>query len=287
MAYTIFTDTGSNYYDTLASENNVKVIPLPFIMKGEEYKDCDVELVKSVYARLRQKEDIHTSCANEEEIESALTPELEKGNDVVYLVFSSGLSATYQNALNVQARLQEKFPDRKIRIVDSLAAALGHGLLVTYACQLRDEGKTVDEVASWLEVNKMRMSHLFTVDSLFWLYRGGRISGATYALAKGLQIKPIMHTDDEGHLTAIAKAIGRKRSIKMMADKFCATIENPEEQIIYLGHGDCLEDALALQKLIEKKVKVKGWYIDYLCPTIGAHSGPGTLAIFYLSKHRI
>lgn len=287
MPFTIYSDTGANYFEDMAAEKQVKIIPLPFIINGEEHRSCDLALVQNVYKLLSDKADIRTSCANELEIEEALSEELEKGNDVLYLTLSSGLSATYDNAKKAEEALKEKYPERKIHIVDSLIGGPGQGLILTYACQMRDEGKSVDEIAEWIEKERLNFAALFTVESLYWLFKGGRVTKTTYRLAQLTQIKPIMHADTSGHLASLGKAIGRKGSIKSIVDKLVDTIENPEEQILFIGHGDCLEDALHLQKLIEKKIKVKGFLIDYLTPTIGAHSGPGTLSVFYKSNHRI
>ncbi len=287
MAYKIFSDTGSNYTDEMAKEKNVTIIPLSFFINGKEYKNSNKQIMEEVYAALRRKENVTTGSINTFTFEEAFTKELEKGNDIIYLAFSSGLSGTYQNAMVAKKNLEEKYPDRKIIVIDSLSATLGQGLLLTYACEFRDSGESLEDVASFIEANKLRMSHLFTVDEMFYLYRGGRITKATYLVARFAAIKPIMHVDDEGHLQALGKVIGRKATLKKMIEMIVETIDEPEKQYIYIAHGDCQDDAMWFKNELEKRFKSKGIFVDYLTPVIGAHSGPGTMAIFYLSKHRI
>ena len=287
MSYVIFSDSGSDYSDLLAKEKNVKIIPLSFIVRGKEYNVNNEEVMKETYQAMRNKESVKTSCANVYTISQMLEEELKKGNDVLYLAFSSGLSATYQNGVEACEGLRKKYPDRKIIIIDTLSASLGQGLLLTYACEFRDQGESIEDVSNFIEANKLRMSHLFTVDEMFSLYNGGRISKSTYLIAQVAKIKPIMHMDDEGKLTAIGKAIGRKKSINTIINKVVETIEEPEKQIIYISHGDCLEEAKYIKDELNKRIKVKDIYIGYIGPVIGGHSGPGTLAVFYFSKHRI
>lgn len=287
MSYVIFSDSGSDYSDEMAKKIGVTIIPLSFVMKGEEHKVITDELMKETYDLLRQKEQITTSCANVATIETMIEEELKKGNDVLYLAFSSGLSATYNNGVQAIKNLKEKYPERKIYIVDTLSASLGQGLLLTYACEFKNQGESIDDVRDFVESNKLRMSHLFTVDEMFYLYRGGRITKSTYLIARFAQIKPIMHTSDEGKLEAIGKVVGRKKALNTIVDKVVETIEDPEKQIIYISHGDCYEEAEYVKNQISKRIKVKDFFIGYISPIIGVHSGPGTIAVFYFSKHRI
>lgn len=287
MGYKIFSDSGSDYSNEMAKKQDITIIPLTYIIDGVEYKDVNEELMKITYSALRKKVQVKTSCANEYTIEEMLEAELKKGNDVLYLAFSSGLSATYSNGVLAKERLEPKYPERKIIVIDTLCASLGLGLLVTYACEFRDQGETIEDVAAFVEANKMRMTHLFTVDEMYYLYNGGRIGKSTYLLCQIAKIKPIMHCDEEGKLKALSKVIGRKKALKTLIDKTVETIEEPEKQKIYISHGDCLEEAMYVKAEIEKRIKVKEIYIDYIAPTIGVHAGPGTLAIFYFSKERI
>ena len=287
MSYVIFSDSGSDYSDSMAKKMNVRIIPLSYIMHGKEYTSITDELMKETYQSLRNKESVSTSCANVFTITKLLEEELIKGNDILYLAFSSGLSATYANGLKACDALRKKYPDRKISIVDSLSASLGQGLLLTYACEFRDQGESLEDVTRFLESNKLRMSHLFTVDEMFYLYNGGRITRSTYLVARFAQIKPIMHVTDDGKLTAIGKVIGRKKALRTMIDKVVETIDEPEKQVIYISHGDCIKEAEYVKDELNKRIQVKDIFIDYISPVIGIHSGPGTLAIFYISKHRI
>ncbi len=287
MSYVIFSDSGSDYSDSMAKKMNVRIIPLSYIMHGKEYTSITDELMKETYQSLRNKESVSTSCANVFTITKLLEEELIKGNDILYLAFSSGLSATYANGLKACDALRKKYPDRKISIVDSLSASLGQGLLLTYACEFRDQGESLEDVTRFLESNKLRISHLFTVDEMFYLYNGGRITRSTYLVARFAQIKPIMHVTDDGKLTAIGKVIGRKKALRTMIDKVVETIDEPEKQVIYISHGDCIKEAEYVKDELNKRIQVKDIFIDYISPVIGIHSGPGTLAIFYFSKHRI
>lgn len=287
MSFMIFSDSGSDYSDSMAKKQNVKIIPLTYIVEGKEYNYVTDELMKQTYESLRRKEEVKTSCSNVYTIKTMLEEELKKGNDVLYLAFSSGISATYANGVIACDELRKLYPERKIIIIDSLSASLGQGLLLTYACEFRDQGETIEDIANFLEANKLRMSHLFTVDEMFYLYNNGRITKSTYLVARFAQIKPIMHTDDEGKLTAIGKVIGRKKALNTLVDKVVETIVEPEKQIIYISHGDCLDEANYVKDQLSKRIKVKDFYIGYVGPVIGIHSGPGTLAIFYFSKHRI
>ena len=287
MSYVIFSDLGSDYSDVMVKKMNIKMIPLSFIMQGEEYTEITKDLMKKTYSLLRDKVDITTSCANTYTIKNKLEEELKKGNDVLYICFSSGLSSTYNNGVEACRELQEEYPNQKAYIVDTLCASLGQGLLLTYACRLRDEGKSIDEVKKFVEDYRLRMSHLFTVDEMYYLYHGGRITKSTYLVAQFAKIKPIMHTTDEGKLEALGKVVGRKKALNTMIDKVCETIEEPEKQIIYISHGDCEDEAIYVRDELAKRLPVKEFFIDYISPIIGVHSGPGTIAIFYFSKHRI
>ncbi len=287
MSYVIFSDSGSDLSNSRAQELNVKIIPLLYTIKNETYDSITDELMKFTYDSLRQKEKVSTSCANIYTIQNALEEELKKGNDVLYIAFSSGLSATYANGVESCKNLKELYPNRKIFVLDSLCGSGGLTLLLINACLLRDQGQSIDEVVSFIEENKLRLTHLFTVDEMYYLYSGGRITKSTYLIARFAQIKPIMHVTDDGKLTATDKVIGRRKSLNTIISKTIESIENPEEQIIFISHGDCLEDAEYIKRKLLEKITVKDVIIDYISPVIGIHSGPGTMAVFYFSKHRI
>ena len=202
------------------------------------------------------------------------------------LTFSSGLSTTHQSAVIAATELAEKYPDRKIRVVDTLCASLGQGLLVWHACKKRDEGMGLDELADWCEEAKKNVAMWFTVDDLMFLKRGGRVSAATALVGTMLQIKPVLHVDDEGHLINVAKARGRKAAIEALDKKVGETGLPGENDTVFISHGDCLEDAQLLEKILQEKYGVKSAFIYYVGAVIGSHSGPGTLALFFMGSKR-
>ena len=182
--------------------------------------------------------------------------------------------------------MMEEYPERKMISVDTLAASMGQGLLVYKACQARDEGKGLEENAQYIEDIKLKLCHWFTVDDLFFLKRGGRISGVTATVGTMLSIKPILHVDDEGHLINVSKVRGRKAAITELANRMEKLAVHPKDQDIFISHGDCIEDAEKLASIIKERFGNDRITISYVGPVIGAHSGPGTLALFFLGEHR-
>ena len=227
-----------------------------------------------------------TSAINPTGWEDAIEPILAAGRNALVITFSSGLSTTYQSAVIAAEELQAKYPERTVRVVDSLCASLGQGLLVWYACQKRDAGMSLDELTDWLEENKFRLCHWFTVDDLMYLKRGGRVSAATALVGTMLQIKPVLHVDDEGHLINVAKARGRKASIEALAKKLGELGLPGENSTVFISHGDCIEDAKLLETMLKERYGVQEAVIGYVGAVIGSHSGPGTLALFFLGSHR-
>lgn len=288
-SFAIVTDSAAELLDTLAVENNIHIMPMEFILDGKSYQhyaDYRQMSAKAFYEHLRNGDAITTVAINPEAYVAYLTPLLEAGQDVLLLVFSSGLSSTYQNSLLAVAELQEKFPDRKIYAVDTLAPSGGQALLVWHAAQRRKEGSSIEETRDWVEENKLHMAHWFTVDDLMFLKRGGRISGATAVMGTMLSIKPVLHVDNEGHLVNVSKARGRRASLKALVDHMEQSAVKPEEQTVFIGHGDCLEDAQWVAEEVRRRFGTQSIYIAYTCPIIGAHSGPGTLALFFLATER-
>ena len=216
----------------------------------------------------------------------ALEPLLQAGKDVLILAFSSGLSTTCNSAVIAAQELGEKYPDRKIFAVDTLCASLGQGLLVWYAAKARERGGTIEEVRDWVEDRKLNLCHQFTVDDLHFLKRGGRISAATAVVGSMLQIKPVLHVDNEGHLINIGKARGRQASLKALVDRMEETAIDSGSLTVFISHGDCLEDAQTVADMVKKRFGVQEVYINYVGPVIGAHSGPGTVALFYMGTDR-
>ena len=205
---------------------------------------------------------------------------------MLYIAFSSGLSGTYQALSLMAAQLQEEFPERKIHVVDSLAASGGQGLLVWYAVQHARAGESIDQVRDWLEENKLHLAHWFTVDDLMFLFRGGRVSRTSAWAGTLLNIKPVMHVDNEGRLVPVEKARGRRKAIKALVDHMEQTAIDPVNQTIFITHGDCVEDVVLLESEIKKRLGCTEFVVNYVDPVIGAHSGPGTLALFFVGEHK-
>lgn len=289
MSYKILTDSCANLPDYMYDELELNVIGMEFIEDDNVHtsyvKGRDNNLQK-YYAMLRAGKVLQTTCINERSYYEFFDKILSGGEDILYLGFSSGLSASFSNSLAAMDKLREKYPERKLLAVDTLGASMGQGLIVYHAANLKNEGKTMEEVRDWVEQNKLRMCHWFTVEDLKYLYRGGRVNRIGFILGKITQIKPVLHTDDNGHLTPVSKVIGRKKSIAALAEKMRELIEDPAEQTIFISHGDCLADAQELASQATQKIKVKSVVINQIDPVIGCHSGPGTLAIFFLGKHR-
>ena len=284
--YRIITDSCSDLTVELIRKLDITVAPLNMLFQGNVRVDSVAEDIKEVYEALRQGEAASTSALNPDQWASYMEPVLAAGEDVLVLAFSSGLSTTYQSAVIAAADLSEKYPDRKIRVVDTLCASLGEGLLVYHACQKRDEGMDLDTLAQWVQDHRLNLCHWFTVDDLMYLKRGGRVSAATALVGTVLKIKPVLHVDNEGHLINVSKVRGRKAAIEMLADNMGKTAIPGANDCVYICHGDCIGDAEYLAKLVEERYGVKEIFIGYTGAVIGSHSGPGTLALFYLGEHR-
>ena len=284
--YIILTDSSSDLSAPLMRELGVAAISLEVNMEGVGTKYNDELDPKEFYDFVRTKASAKTSAVNMDRFKEFFESYLKEGKDVIYLGFSSGLSVTYTNGKNAVEELIEEYPDRKIVAIDSLCASLGQGLLVALAAKKQAAGADFDEVVSYIEDTKLHLCHWFTVDDLFFLKRGGRVSAATAVLGTMLAIKPVMHVDNAGHLVNVAKARGRKAAIAELANKLTETGINPENQLIYICHGDCYDDATLLSDMVKDKYPGCEIMIDYTGPVIGAHSGPGTLALFFVGTER-
>ena len=286
MSYKIVTDTCCDFPAQMYKDLQLEVVSLSVLYKGVNYNEYSEAWLKDLFAGLRNGEKATTAAVNPEGWASAIEPVLAGGEDALVLTFSSGLSATYQSAVIAADELQEKYPDRKIRVVDTLCASLGQGLLVWYACKKRNEGMSLEELAAWCEEYRFKLCHWFTVDDLMYLKRGGRVSAATALVGTMLQIKPVLHVDDEGHLINVSKARGRKGSIDALVAKMGETAIPGANDTVFICHGDCEADAQYLATKVKEKYGVKDVFIYYVGAVIGSHSGPGTLALFYLGEHR-
>lgn len=284
--YIILTDSSSDLSAPLMEKLGVAALSLEVNIEGVGTKYNDEVVPKEFYDFLRTKATAKTSAVNMERFKEFFETYLKEGKDIIYLGFSSGLSATYVNGKNAVEELKEEYPDRKLAAVDTLCASLGQGLLVALASKKQAEGATFEELVEYVESTKLHLCHWFTVDDLFFLKRGGRVSAATAVIGTMLSIKPVLHVDNEGHLINVTKVRGRKASISAIADKLTETGIHPENQLIYICHGDCYDDAKELADMVKKKYPNCEIMIDYTGPVIGAHSGPGTLALFYIGTER-
>ena len=284
--YQIITDSGCDLPNELLEKLNLKTVSLSLLFRGKAQPDSVSGDIKSFYDALREGESAATSAVNPEGWSKVIEPVLQAGQDALVITFSSGLSTTYQSAVIAANELMEQYADRTVKVVDSLCASLGQGLLVWYACQKRDAGMTLEELTAWVESHKLNLCHWFTVDDLMYLKRGGRVSAATALVGTMLQIKPVLHVDNEGHLINVAKARGRKASVQALADKVVKTGLPGENDTIFICHGDCREDAQLLASMLKERMGVKEVFIGYTGAVIGSHSGPGTLAVFYLGSER-
>ena len=287
--FVLMTDSSADLSQEMVQELGVTVLPLSFTIQGKVYRnypdnrEMDLPLF---YDMLRAGELATTSAVNVAEYTQAVEPILQEKKDVLILAFSSGLSSTYQASVLAAEELREKYPDRKIYTVDTLCASLGQGLLVYLAVQEQRKGKNIEEVRDWAEAAKLHLCHQFTVDDLHFLKRGGRISATTAVVGSMLQIKPVLHVDNEGHLINIGKARGRQASLKALVDKMEKTVTEEGRKTVFISHGDCRKDAVTVADMVRERFGTQDIRINYVGPVIGAHSGPGTLALFYLGTER-
>ena len=286
--YVIFTDSTTDLTPELVAEMDVQVLPMRFMLDGKEYRNYpdNRELSpKEFYDKLRAGSMSTTSQINSVAFIEAFTPVLEAGKDILYVAFSSGLSGTYQSACLAAEDLREQFPERTIECVDTLQASMGEGLVAYAAAMLKKDGMPLTELAAWLRENVQRFCAWFTVDDLMFLKRGGRLSGVAAVAGTLLGIKPVLHVDPDGHLIAMEKVRGRKASLDGLVRHFETSAENHADQTVFISHGDCLEDCQYVADKI-KAFGVKRICIGTIGPVIGAHSGPGTVALFFTGSPR-
>ena len=286
--YVIMTDSSCDLSEEYIKEHGLDVLNLLYNMDGTIYGEDKTMDIKEFYAKMRGGSMPTTMAVNPEDVANAMRRHLEQGEDILYVAFSSGLSASCQNAVLGANDVRDEFPDRKIIVVDSLCASMGQGLFVHYALKRQAEGMSLEENVRWLEEHKRNICHQFTVDDLHHLHRGGRVSKATAILGTMINVKPVLHVDDEGKLISLYNVRGRKKSLQALVSNMEKTIggfEN-ENDDIFISHGDCMDDVLYLEKLIEEKFGKKNFYVNYVGAVIGAHSGPGTMALFYLGNKR-
>jgi len=287
--YVIITDSTSDIPQHIAERMGIKVIPMAFEIAGKTYMNYpdNRELdPHDFYDMLRSGGTAVTSLINTMTFTEWFEPIIIEGKDILYIAFSSALSGTYNASLAAAEMLREKYSDSRIICVDSKSASMGEGLLVCSAAEKRDEGMSIDELHRWLIDSRLNLCHWVTVDDLNHLKRGGRINPLTATIGTALSMKPIIHVDDEGRLVPAGNVRGRKKSIHTLVDRMAETAVNPGEQVVFIGHGDNLEDARQLEGLVREKLKVKDAVIGTIGPVIGSHSGPGTLTLFFFGTKR-
>ena len=286
--YVIMTDSACDLPEEYIKSHNLDVLNLMYNLEGTLYGGENQLEIKDFYNRMRAGSMPTTMAVNPEEVKTAMRRHLEQDEDVLYLAFSSGLSASCQNACLAAEDMREECPGRKITVIDSLCASMGQGLFVHRALKLQEQGKSMEETAEWLESHKLNICHQFTVDDLYHLHRGGRVSKTTAVLGTLINVKPVLHVDDEGKLVSLYNVRGRKKSLQALVTNMEKTIGGFEDdnEDIFISHGDCIEDAQYVAKLVEEKFGPKNFYYSYVSAVIGAHSGPGTMALFYLGNKR-
>lgn len=287
--FVIMTDSACDLPLEMVESRDIHVIPMTVTM-GENsfphYPDERNMTSKEFYAKLRNGETASTAALNPEQLKEATRPFMESGKDVLYIGLSSGLTSTISSAQVAFSELKEEFPHRKAYALDSLMASFGQGMLVIMACDKRDDGMGFDELCEYLDKKRHQVCAWFTVDDLFHLKRGGRVSAATAVIGSMLNIKPVLHVDEEGHLINVSKARGRKASLKALIAQAKELIVENETDYIYISHGDCEEEAMELAEAVKSQFGVKNVPVATIGPVIGAHSGPGTMALYFIGKHR-
>lgn len=275
-------DTGKEWLE----ERNVPVIPLKYTIDGQEYTDMYGLSDKEFFQKLREGKMSVTSQINPEEAKEMLEPYVKEGKDVLHLAFSSALSGTCNSMKIAAEELQEEYPKAKVIVVDTLCACMGETMLLYYALKQKEAGKTIEEVAQWVEENKLHVCHNVTVDDLFHLHRGGRVSKTAAVLGTMVKVKPIIHMDDNGALQVIGKERGRKKSLHKIVDMAVERSKGWDNEIIMITHGDCLEDAEYVAKLVREKMGVENVFIHNIGTVIGSHTGPGVVATFCMGNKR-
>ena len=287
--YIIMTDSCCDLSQQEVEELDLTVLPLSFTIEGKtllntpDHADMSPE---EFFAKIAAGADCTTAAVNVGQFTDAMEKVLQEGKDILCVCFSSALSTTYQSACIAAESVQAKYPEGRIRVIDSLSASLGQGLLLYLAAQQKKAGLTAAELAKWVEENRLSICHWFTVDDLNFLKRGGRVSAATALVGTMLSIKPVMHTDNEGRLTMVGKARGRKASLKALLDAIERLAIEPEKQTMFICHADCEEEAKQVAAEIQRRFGTTDIRIHYIGPVIGSHTGPNTMGIFFVGTQR-
>ena len=286
--YVITTDNNADLPDEYYQDHEVGCTYLSYNIDGQAYTHETFLPVEEFYHKMRDGSMPTTAQVNPEQARELFEPILKQGKDILHIAFSSGLSGTYNSVKLAAEELLEEYPGRTIRVIDSLCASLGQGLLVHEAVLRREQGVSLEENAQWVEDHKKNIVHMFTVDDLFHLHRGGRVSKATAVVGSMLNLKPVLHVDDEGKLVAIGKVRGRKKSLLALVDGMKEKIGSYADNCdtVFISHGDCEEEARFVEKKVKEIYDINTVIINHVGPVIGAHSGPGTMALFFLGDQR-
>lgn len=286
--YIISTDTTSDLPEDYLQQHNISLLPLYYNFNGTVYGDKMSLTPKEFYDMMRKGAMPTTMAVNPELAREVFTKLLDQGYDILHIAFSSALSGSCSVAATVARELMDERPGSKIIVIDSLCASLGEGLLVHKAVGQMNTGKSIDETAEWLEQNKLNLCHMFTVDDLHHLHRGGRVSKATAIIGTLINVKPVLHVNDEGRLIPLLNVRGRKKALISLVDQMETSMKgySGSNDIVFISHGDCIEDAEFVGDLVKERFGIKEVLIHYVSPTIGAHSGPGTVALFFMGNTR-
>lgn len=284
--YAIATEDTADLPEEYMKEHDLAMFHLTYTIDGKSYGKENQLPYKEFYDKMRAGSMPTTSQINVQEAKDGMKEILKKHKDIIYIAFSSGLSGSCNSANIAAAELMEEDTGCRIRVIDSLAASLGEGLLVHQAVTRRAEGMPFEELADWLENHKLHVVHNFTVDNLFHLYRGGRVSKTAAILGTMINLKPILHVDNEGHLIPVGKVRGRKKSLLGLVDSMGRQKGDWKNDIVFISHGDCEEDARFVAEQIKERYGVENFLIHPVGSTIGAHAGPGVVALFYLGGYR-
>ena len=288
MGYLITTDNMADLPEEYLKEKQLLTMSLTYLLNGQTYNAENSLPYQEFYKKMREGCMPTTSQINPQEAKEKLEEFLKINKNIIHIAFSGGLSGTFNSVRLAAQELMEEQPDCRITVIDSLAASMGEGLLVYKALEQQEAGLSYEEMVEWIENNKLHVCHYFTVDDLFHLYRGGRVSKAAAVFGTMINLKPVLHVDDEGHLIPLSKVRGRKKSLNALVDGMEKQMGSFREKndIIFLSHGDCYEDALYVQEQIKKRFGIEKFMISPVGPTIGAHSGPGTVALFFMGEAR-
>ncbi|MCL1918828.1 MAG: DegV family protein [Peptococcaceae bacterium] len=287
--YVIITDSASDIPAPLVQDFDITLIPLQFTINETDYYDDPLDRKlppEDFFALMRQGHQAQTAQVTANQFIAVFEPILQRGQDILYLGFSSKISGTYDSSALASQELAAKYPDRTLLTLDTKAASMGLALMVDLAVQQKKKGMSVQELYDWVKAQLPHLCHWFTVDDLVYLRRGGRVSAVASFIGTTLNIKPILHVDNEGALIPVGKVRGRKQSLESLAQKMAASCIDPEQQTVYICHADALQDAQTLEASIKSLIPVREVRLGMMGSTIGAHAGPGTIALFFIGQER-